>query len=134
MDFPIAILEENDPIIYVYKDDKTLRKTSEELLKEGVWHNCEIIDSIGRRFSILEVKKIGLRGLFGWVPALKGKSIWVDFNFSELRRVELDEFKLLVINKLGQNPDFWEKGWDVEELKEEIRNSISFKEVIELLR
>lgn len=134
MQFPVAVLKKNDPIIYVYEDYETMRKTSEELLKQNIWQNCELVDSRGKKYYVSDVKKVGLRGLWGWHPLLKGKSIWVDFIFSEEGEISIENLKEVVLSKIDKKKSFWESAWDINDLKAKIKNSVTIKEIIKILQ
>lgn len=134
MQFPVAVLKKNDPIIYVYEDYETMRKTSEKLLKQNIWQNCELVDSQGKKYNVSDVKKVGLRGLWGWHPLLKGKSIWVDFTFSDEEEISIEIFKEVVLSKIDKKKSFWESVWDINDLKAKINNSVTIKEIIKILQ
>ena len=87
------ILTKYDAMIYIYRDSKSLTTTSEELVKNNVWSNCEIIDSQGYLYEILDVKTVGSTGLWGWNPLIKGRGVRVAFNFSPAQHLALDEIK-----------------------------------------
>ena len=134
MRFPIAVLKPYDPIIYVYSCENDFRKTSEEILKQNPWDKCKIIDSNGEQYSVLNVKKIRSRGIYGWHPLLKGKSILIEFKFSEGEKVDIDTFKKNIICRFEKDNNFWKATWSINELKNTVTTAKNFKELILLFQ
>jgi hypothetical protein len=134
MEYPIAIFKQNDPLIYIYLSEESLSKTSQELFERKFWEDTKIIDSAGCQYLITNVIKKGLRGIFGWHPLLKGKSIKVEFTFSEVEPVNFYEFQNEVKQQVSKAMYFWENAWDIKELIRQIESSKSFNELINLLK
>lgn len=130
--YPVICLSEKDYMIYLYSNYSDMRRTSEDLL--GIWNDVKIIDSQGLEFKINEVIKTGLRGIFGWHPLLKGKSIYVDFVFSDGKNVDLVKLKNELINRVEKTKQFWKEAWSIKELKNAINEAKTFKEIITLFR
>jgi hypothetical protein len=132
LNYPIICLGEKDSMIYLYSNYLDMRKTSEELL--GIWNNFKLIDSQGLEYKVLEVKKTGLRGIFGWHPLLKGKSIYVDYVFSEGIKVDFNKLKYELINRVEKSKQFWKEAWSIKELRKAINEAKTFEELIVLFR
>jgi hypothetical protein len=130
--YPIICLSKKNHMIYLYSNYSDMRKTSEDLL--GIWSDVKIIDSQGLEFKINEVKKTGLRGIFGWNPLLKGKSIYVDFVFSDGKNVDFVTLKNEIINRVEKTKQFWKEAWSIKELKNAINEAKTFEELISLFR
>lgn len=130
MKFPITIFDEKDPMVYSFPDEKSLKKSSEELFAKNVWKSYRFIDSDGYEYSVLDVRRAGTRGFMGWNPLLKGKQIWVEFDLSERKSIDVDVFKSILLNRVSLSESFWEESYDIDELKEEIRQSHDFETLI----
>jgi hypothetical protein len=130
MEYPILIIKKSDPMIYIYKDYDSMRKTSEELFEENIWKDAEIYDANSQKYYVIDEKKVGLRGLWGWNPLLKGKSIWVDFTFSDGITFDLEKLKEELILKIKKKKQYWEASWDIEELIEKVKTESNFKKII----
>jgi hypothetical protein len=130
--FPVICLSKKNHMIYLYSDYSDMRRTSENLL--SVWNDVKIIDSQGLEFKVDEVRKAGLRGIFGWHPLLKGKSIYADFIFSDGKNVDFSELRNELINRVEKTKEFWKEAWSIKELKNAINEAKTFEELIIIFR
>jgi hypothetical protein len=80
--FPIMVFVEGEAMIYALPKSNEIKRTSEEVLKQGRFFKMLIIDSSGISYRVKEVIKISYRGLWGYHPLFKGRLITVDIEVS----------------------------------------------------
>jgi|GEM_PF-2380044 hypothetical protein len=135
LNYPIIVLPKKDNMIYVFFKENDFRSTSEELLKTIDYPNLDIIDSFGQIFKIIRAFKVKYLGLWGFNPLLKGRQILIDFEFyPEVNQILLNDFKLILINRIEKNRRTWQSGGTIIELKKAISISSSFYEIANLLK
>jgi hypothetical protein len=133
--YPVIVLPKKDNMVYVYFKEKELKSTSEELLQKLDYTSLDLIDVSGLKHKIKRAFKVKYLGLWGFNPLLKGRQILIDFEYEpELEQVLLSDFKEKIIYRVDRTKQIWQSGWDINELKEAISNSSSFKEIANLLK
>lgn len=133
--YPVIVLPRKDNMVYVYFTEKELKSTSEELLQKLDYTNLDLIDASGRKHKIKRAFKVKYLGLWGFNPLLKGRQILIDFEYEpEVEQVLLSDFKEKIIYRVDRTKQIWQSGWDINELKEAVTKSSSFKEIANLLK
>lgn len=129
MKYPIIQVFNNDKNIYAQIKSPAL--ASVDLL--STFANSVILDSDGNMYKVKKAYKTAWAYLLGYHPLMKGRTAKIAYEFSEIRKLSLDEFKQFVIDKLnlGVKNDFWYKEKDIPTLVGQIKEKESFESVIE---
>lgn len=134
LNYPVFVFKKEDNMIYVFFKERELKSTNDYFLSKDGFIGNAIIDSTGNKYKINKVVKVKYLGLWGFNPLLKGRQILVDFEYiPEVKKVSLSDFKMDVIHRIDKTKRIWQSGWEIDELKEAVMNSLSFKEVASLL-
>ena len=132
--FPILAIKEGDKMLYTFKNDKVLKYTSERLLSIGIFKNVVYIDSNLKQFHIKQVVKLGYAGLFGFNPFLKGRQIKISIEFEpEVKEIDLQSFKEIILNKINSNKSFWKNTWDLNQLTNLINDAQNAQDIINII-
>jgi hypothetical protein len=135
LEYPVFLFQKNDDMIYVFFNDIELKSTNTQIFKVFNYKNVIHIDSLGNRYKIKKAFKVKYLGLLGFNPLLKGRQILIDFEYElEVEQIQLLDFKKDLIQRVDKKKQIWQSGWDINELKEAITNSSSFKEIAYLLK
>jgi len=136
LSYPIFATKAKDNMVYVFFKEKDLKATSTSLLSKNVFKNVTLIDSQGNVFKIERAYKVKYLGLFGFSLLKKGgRQILVDFEFdSDVKTIELSEFKKEIINRIEIMKYFWQSAWDIDELKSKIMNCNTFVDIAYLIK
>jgi hypothetical protein len=132
--FPIIVLKKGDSMVYTFSNKLSFTRTSEELLKIGIWDNCEIIDSNQISTTITDVRVCGYTGLWGWNPFLKGKGIIVDFDFSNEKQIDLEVVKQRVTLHTTQRSTNVETDLQLNDILQNLLLAKSIEEIVLILR
>ena len=123
-------------LFYFFNDMEALTKTSEELLRIGVYHNLTIIDSDGHTFFCNGAEKAGwTKPFWGYKPFIKGRGIRVKLDIvASPKDISIQDLKNLMVEKISNNKRWWESAWDVPGLMNRIKECNTFKELITLAK
>lgn len=126
MKYPVLAFK-NDKLLYGFRTEKDLRRTSRELLASGVFKSVFLIDSNGDKFTILNVKEVGWANDFwGYSLLKKGRQILVDFELQFEKELLVNEFKNFVLMRLEK------ENYADHELRNNIMHGPSYKAIIDL--
>ena len=133
--YPIFGFIPNDNMVYVINNSINLRSSSKYLLKKlNYFKGVVITDTSGCRYIIKKAYMVRYRGLFGFNPLLKGRQILIDFEYEPVvETISLDTFKKEIICRIDKTKHIWQSGWDINDLKNMVLNSNSFKEIANYL-
>jgi len=133
--YPVFAFQRDDNMIYVFSEDRSLKSTSVDFLKNNGYEDSTIIDSSGTLYRIRSAYKVKYRGLWGFNPLLKGRQILVEFDYEpETGTISLEEFKKDVIRRIHKTKHIWQSAWDISELIDEVKESDSFEAIAMLLK
>jgi len=133
--FPVFAFQKNDNMVYVFFKDQDLKSTSTRFLRRNGFVGDTLIDSTGSIYEVKRAYQVKYLGLFGFSLIKKGRQILVDFEFdSDIKTITLSEFKDEIITRIEKKKSFWQSAWDIDELKEKIINSNSFREIANLVK
>lgn len=114
---------------------RSVRKASNRSLES--WVDCDgfldkiLIDSNGDRFKIVNVKKLGV----SWYPLdnffSKDKIVNVEFEYEQLESITLPEMKVFLCTYIDEHPRYFGAKYIRDELKENVQNAKSTKELNE---
>lgn len=132
MKLPVVSFLKNDKNIYADDSKQHLKSASTSLMH--VSNDSTIIDSQGVLYKIKRTYQTGWRYLWGYHPLQKGRTAKIDFEIESTKKVSLDEFKNIIIEKLdgGVGRDFWYTKRDIPRLKERVTKAETHKEIIEI--
>ncbi len=135
LQYPVFAFQKGDDMIYVFFNDKDLKSTNTEIFEKLNYTDTVHIDSLGNKYKVDKAFKVKNLGLFGFNLLLKGKQILIDFEYEpEIRQITLNNFKKDILIRIDKTKKIWQSAWDIEELKNAIENSLSFKDIAELLK
>lgn len=133
--FPVFAFQKNDNMIYTFFKERELKSTNTRIIQTFDYKNITIVDSDGNMFKINKAYKLKYIGLFGFSLIKKGRQILVDYEFdSDVRIIELSDFKADIIKRIEKKKSFWQSAWDIDELKSKIMNCNSFVDVAYLIK
>ena len=134
MEFPIIMLTEGDINIYAFAKLSDIETTSRELLKKGVFNSTNVYDCNNEVFNIANVKEIGYNGwIKGWHPFYKGTSIKVKFDFDLIKKISLEEFKKIILERVEKHDENIETSLqNLDYFRKEIPRCNSAQEIINL--
>jgi hypothetical protein len=134
--FPVFAFQKNDNMVYVFYKERDLKSTSTRFLSRNGFVGDTLIDSTGSIYKIKRAFQVKYLGLFGFSLLKKGgRQILVDFEFdSDVKTIELSEFKHEIIIRIEKKKSFWQSAWDIDELKSKIMNCNSFVDVAFLMK
>jgi hypothetical protein len=99
MKFPVIGLLKGDSLIYIIDNETNLKKASVDLV--DTYKDSLIVDSSGKRFIVDRAFKTGWATIFwGYNPLINGRTATIDFEFSSIKDISLDEFKSILIERL----------------------------------
>lgn len=135
LNFPVFAFQKNDNMIYVFFDERKLKSTNIEILRDVNYKGIKLIDSNGNVYIIDKAYKVKYVGFYGFSFLKKGRQILVDFEFdSNVKTIELPDFKNEILSRIDKMKYIWESAWDIEDLKSRIMNSNSFEEIASLIK
>lgn len=129
MIFPVIAFNKEKEELYVFLQEDELKVTSEELLyQEKVFEGIEFIDSLGKVYKIISVKKTGWgNAFFGYSLTRKGRLIKVDFELKEDEQIDIQDFKKMVVEWAKKKHPYFD------EIEKSLFNTKSYQEIIDLL-
>jgi hypothetical protein len=129
MVFPVIALKKERDELYVFLEENKLKVTSEELLyQRKIFDGVEFIDSVGKIYKILSVKKTGWgTALFGYSLMQKGRLIKIDFVLQEVGQTNVQNFKNLIVEWGRKKHPYFQ------EIEEGLAKTDSYSEMINLL-
>jgi len=136
MIYPVIVLREKDKMVYVVSDEKTHTTTTREGLKRRKNVTDTIIDSTGRIYKVYGAEETGWAGPFwGFNPMRRGRAIRIKLltTNDNVSSITLKELQELVCAKIDEAPQYWQGKEHPEELKQLVRVSSSYKELMEML-
>lgn len=135
MEFPILGIVDNDNMLYVFLNDEQFHRTSLDLFERGVMPNERYIDSCGEIYRVKEIINLGYTPFWGFSLLLKGRQIKIKTEFHPVSdRINIDELKRIVIERVLRKKSFWESSWDIDELIEAVNKAKSFQEIINMFK
>jgi hypothetical protein len=134
MKFPVIGLLKGDSLIYIIDNETDLKKASVDLI--NIYTDSLIVDSSGKRFIVDKAFKTGWATIFwGYNPLINGRTATIDFEFSSVNDISLDEFKSILIERLKEKfvSHFY---FDLSqaEIIELVDKADSFERVIEIFK
>lgn len=132
LEYPAIKLFKNDQRIYAYADSRSFHRASPELI--GLYSGARFIDAGGNEHRIRAARRVGWgTWLWGYHPLLKGRIARVDFAVDGTRRIDLVEFKRIVLDRL--DPGAARPGWypaPAERLRPWVQKAESFAQLMAL--
>lgn len=103
------------------------------VLRRGYFNDYYLVDSKLKLFRALAVRKVRYRPPFwGW-RLMHSRQVEVAVSFEEPIQLSLPDVISRVLSALQQEPDRWSAGWDLDELRREVRAVHSVGDVAALL-
>jgi hypothetical protein len=128
--YPVVCFFEDGLLNYA-RNSIDLSESNLVLLKKGVYKNLIIIDSEGKKYKIISVKKRKSRGLFWGISILNLQNIYINFITDvEVEQLTLDEFKKEVFKQHRKHGQIV-GGFLFKQEITIIKNANSIKEIIE---
>lgn len=130
MNYPVLILKKSDSNIYALNKMFGIVSVG----GESFYKNTTVIDSSG---SLLEVEKVEIekRASLKYCLMYFQKMLKLKITFSSnKKRLELNELKIIIIDKITKNPKKWLSMGSVEEITKHINNTNNFSELILMFR
>jgi len=129
MIFPVIAFKKKGEELYVFLKENKLKVTNKELVyQKKIFEGVEFIDSLGKIYKILSIKKNGWATLlFGYNLTQKGRLIKIDFELEETRKINIEEFKALVIKWAKKKHPYFQ------EIEKGLIKANSYSEMINLL-
>lgn len=135
LNYPVFVLKERDKMIYVFFNEKDLKRTNTELLERNVFKDVTLIDAEGIFYKVKNTFKVKYIGIKGFSLLKKGRQILIDFELEKSPlSIEIKEFKQIIIDRIESNKNFWQSAWNITELTERIKRSYSYTEIAELIK
>lgn len=131
--FPILLLKPGE--FFVYRSRRDIEKTTEAIVGSGWFKGWHLVDYESACFLIEDCVVVGSAGLIGtWHPKYAGKMVKIDFELQEAQ-LDLAQLKEAVLADIDKNQQSYEDivGVDFDDLKNEIRNASSSREIIDLM-
>jgi hypothetical protein len=128
MIYPIlAYKEPGESQLFGFKNDRSFRHTSRELLKQGVFNNVFIIDSIGDKYKLENVREAGWANLlWGLSIFRKGRQILIDFDLKLIDRKSIEDIRFFALDRVSN----YKRNILRHELLDEIKRSETITQII----
>lgn len=134
MKFPVLTVSKKNVATFIRTEDELTSCTKLGLTK-GHFKGLVIVDSEGERFEVKSAEKVSTLGLFWGFNLFGDQRLRIKLNLNETKsRMELEEFKKLVIKVINSNRGFWSSGGSVSERITSVKDSTSFSKIMELVR
>ena len=125
--FPILYIK--GATIGVIQREDTLTLCTAKALKDGWYQGLTIIDSFGKKFRVIEARKLHGVGLFGGYILFLNRKLRVELRLTrEPEECSLGEVKELLLKSL-QHDDRWIAGGNWEELQSNVKDGQSIREI-----
>lgn len=128
----------NFPILTIYNDvvsisqsEQIFTKWTKSVSKDKTYYeNLNIYDSKGIQYNIKSVKISGYTNIFQGFDIFLNQSVYVNIELEKKRTFELSEFKLIALDIIKFNIDYYSSaGIDKSMIIESINRSSTFIEV-----
>lgn len=130
--YPVICFEKD--FFRIRYNEESLTTTTRAGLKNGLFTNLFIIDSMYRGFKVKSAQKLYGVGLFGGYNIFLNQKIKVELLFEgEPQEVSLDEIKKRIIQSF-RKWDGWKAGGHLQDLITDLKIAKSFEDIISIFK
>lgn len=127
--FPIIRIFNKEEIIYGCTNQHDYSRCDITYLSN--FKNAIVIDSKGIYYLIENAKKIGWGYLlWGYHPLMKGRAIKIEFQYAEIKQLQYEEFKSIIVENLKGNDNWYANS--KKSILKALDDGKPFKEIIEM--
>ena len=129
MNYPVICLKPKDSAIYWFADENSLKTADKELTEKGVFNNVSIIDSIGKCYSIKNVRIVRWATLF-WGYSIKrpGRSVKIEFDLEDEGTISIGQLKERLSDRIGRS------SFTQDEIEMNFTNATSIVQVVNFFK
>jgi hypothetical protein len=109
MKYPVLIYKIKGKLkFFSFTEERLLKHTSRELLKNGIFNDLEIIDADGKKYVIYNIREVGwANAFFGISLTRKGIQIKIEFDVKQVDTIELDTIKEFVLSHIDRRREMF---------------------------
>lgn len=128
------MVETQDKTITFYYSKEPLVKINKSAFDKKLLYNSIIVDSDAVKYRVQTVENLGYTNVFGGLNIFLEQTIYVKIILSEIKKLDLVEFKMLAFNIIDKNnDDYISAGKDIEDLKKQVECLTNTVEIMNLL-
>lgn len=132
--FPVLVLSERDPMIYVFTEIERLKKTYWDFLQNDGYKDDIFVDSAGAMFKAVNARFVKFGKFWGYnLHFRKGsRTTYIDFDWESMpKSISLIELKTKLKKMAVQDEDIWEEKFgDMHEMAKIVDKATTYEELL----
>lgn len=129
--FPIICFYEKESFFQIVNSDDELTTTTSSGLKNQLFKNLTIIDSLGYVFKIKNAKKLNGVGILWGYNIFLNQKIKIELFFeNNVTQISLVDLQKRIIKLLKDDKEFWESGGNYHTLLKTVSHQSSIYDLI----
>lgn len=130
--FPILEINPAQAYIGSSANEDAHTRCYQAALKSGYFNDLYVLDSNGILRKVQVAEKVGPVGPFGGITWGLQKWIRVKLNYDSGKKMTLPEGQEFLCSVIDRDPDHWESVASIDEIKDMVRVTKNYQELIEL--